>query len=72
MNTIFSFKWRRTLQPTHCPHCGCVTNLYKQSNREQLCTDLPVHGKRVGLLIKRQRYKCRRNWRRAIIGPFPP
>nr|WP_317954630.1 transposase family protein [Paenibacillus chitinolyticus] len=45
--------------PSHCPHCGCVANLYKHSNREQLCMDLPIHGKRVGLLIKRQRYKCR-------------
>ncbi len=45
--------------PSHCPHCGCVANLYKHSNREQLCIDLPFHGKRVGLLIKRQRYKCR-------------
>ncbi|WP_237172627.1 transposase family protein [Paenibacillus lutimineralis] len=22
--------------PSHCPHCGCVANLYKHSNREQL------------------------------------
>ncbi|MGG4554335.1 transposase family protein [Paenibacillus humicus] len=62
-----------TNTPTYSlPSCGCVTKLYKHSNREQLCTDSPIHGKRVGLLIKRQRYKCRRNWRRAIIGPFPP
>ncbi|GMX64915.1 hypothetical protein Elgi_41840 [Paenibacillus elgii] len=45
--------------PSLCPHCGCVANLYKHSNREQLCMDLPIHGKRVGLHIKRQRYKCR-------------
>jgi transposase len=45
--------------PSYCPHCGAVANLYKHSNREQLCMDLPIHGKRVGLLIKRQRYKCR-------------
>lgn len=45
--------------PSHCPHCGCVANLYKHGNRDQLCMDLPIHGKRVGLLFKRQRYKCR-------------
>jgi transposase len=45
--------------PSICPHCGCVANLYKHNNREQLCMDLQIHGKRVGLLIKRQRYKCR-------------
>lgn len=45
--------------PSHCPHCGCVANLYKHDNREQLCMDLPIHGKRVGLRIRRQRYRCR-------------
>ncbi|WP_240464318.1 transposase family protein [Paenibacillus apiarius] len=32
--------------PSSCPHCGCVANLYKHSNREQLFMDLPIHGKR--------------------------
>ncbi len=45
--------------PLACPHCGYETNLYKHGNREQLSMDLPIHGKRVGLLIKRQRYRCR-------------
>lgn len=45
--------------PSFCPHCGAVANHYKHSNRDQLCMDFPIHGKRVGLLIKRQRYKCR-------------
>ncbi|WP_127483581.1 ISL3 family transposase [Paenibacillus ehimensis] len=45
--------------PLACPHCGCKANLYKHGNREHVCMDLPIHGKRVGLLIKRQRYRCR-------------
>jgi transposase len=45
--------------PSYCPHCGSVANLYRHSNREQLIMDLPIHGKRVGLLLKRLRYKCR-------------
>ncbi|CAH1199246.1 ISL3 family transposase [Paenibacillus sp. JJ-223] len=45
--------------PLACPHCGCIANLYKHDSREQVCMDLPIHGKRVGLLIKRQRYRCR-------------
>ncbi|MDR7318936.1 ISL3 family transposase [Brevibacillus nitrificans] len=45
--------------PFVCPHCGCVANLYKHSKRDQLVMDLPIHGKRVGLIVKRQRYKCR-------------
>ncbi|UYO07977.1 ISL3 family transposase [Paenibacillus sp. PSB04] len=45
--------------PLACPHCGCIANLYKHDSREQNCMDLPLHGKRVSLLIKRQRYCCR-------------
>ncbi len=45
--------------PSACPHCGCVSNLYRYGKREQLFMDLPIHGKRVGLLIHRQRYQCR-------------
>ncbi|WP_081890322.1 ISL3 family transposase [Paenibacillus tyrfis] len=45
--------------PSACPHCGCNANLYKHDNRGQVCMDLPIHGKCVGLLIKRQRYRCR-------------
>ncbi|MEK4356305.1 transposase [Paenibacillus sp. FSL M7-1455] len=48
-----------TSPPSSCPHCGCVANLYKHSSREQICMDLPIRGKRVGLCIKRQRYRCR-------------
>lgn len=45
--------------PSTCPHCGRLANLQKHGNREQICMDLPIHGKRVELLIKRQRYRCR-------------
>ncbi|GIO14304.1 hypothetical protein J19TS2_38590 [Cohnella xylanilytica] len=45
--------------PLSCPHCGCRANLYKHASREQICMDLPIRGKRVGLLIKRRRYRCR-------------
>jgi transposase len=55
----FQIKLETSSPPSACPHCGCVANLYKHGNREHICMDLPIHGKRVGLLIKRQRYKCR-------------
>lgn len=45
--------------PSHCPKCGIIPNLYKHGKKEQLFFDLPMHAKRVGLIIKRQRYKCR-------------
>ena len=36
-----------------------MANLYKHDNREQLYMEFPIHGKRVGLLMKRRRYRCR-------------
>lgn len=48
-----------TSSPSHCPKCGAIPNLYKHGKKEQPFFDLPMHTKRVGLIIKRQRYKCR-------------
>ena len=45
--------------PSHCPKCGTVPNLYKHGKKEQLFFDLPMHAKRVGIYVNRQRYKCR-------------
>uniref|UniRef100_UPI00147384A4 transposase family protein n=1 Tax=Salipaludibacillus agaradhaerens TaxID=76935 RepID=UPI00147384A4 len=33
--------------------------MYKHGKKEQLFVDLPMHAKRVGIYVKRQRYKCR-------------
>ncbi len=45
--------------PTVCPRCG-VENpaVYKHDVREQEFMDAPVHGMRVHLIVKRQRYRC--------------
>src|SRR5690625_1555624 len=53
--------WIQLLHPPpfHCPTCGIVPNLYKHCKKEQLFFDLPMRAKRVGLIIKRQRYRCR-------------
>ena len=48
-----------TLPPSHCPKCGTVANLYKHGKKQQLYFDLPMHAKRVGIYVNRQRYKCR-------------
>lgn len=45
--------------PSHCPKCGTIANLYKHGLKQQLFFDLPMHAKRVGIYVKRQRYKCR-------------
>jgi len=45
--------------PSYCPKCGTVANLYKHGKKQQLFFDLPMHAKRIGIFVKRQRYKCR-------------
>lgn len=47
-----------TPPPSHCPKCGTFPNFYKRGKKDQLFFDLPMHGKRVGLITKRQRYRC--------------
>jgi len=48
-----------TEKPDYCPHCGDITtNFIKNGTKKQLFMDLPIHAKRVGIMIKRQRYKC--------------
>jgi len=43
-----------------CPHCGSIgANLSKYGKKRQVFMDLPMHGKRVGIIIDRQRYLCK-------------
>lgn len=49
-------------EPSACIHCGkgqlFAGKLYRHGTREQLLMDLPSHGKRVGILLTRARYRC--------------
>lgn len=56
----YRFLVETTLPPsTYCPKCGTIANLYKHGKKKQLFFDLPMHAKRVGIYVNRQRYKCR-------------
>lgn len=44
--------------PSLCPQCG-FSNIYKHGIKKQLFMDLAMHGKRVGIVVERQRYICR-------------
>jgi transposase len=46
-------------EPSACLSCGSVTPLYRFGKKSQLFLDLPIHAKRVGILVQRQRYRCR-------------
>jgi transposase len=48
-----------TIAPTVCVRCGVVEpSLKRHGFQKQRFMDTPMHGKRVGILVKRQRYKC--------------
>lgn len=42
-----------------CTHCGVVDDYQRFGKKEHLFMDTPIHGKRVGILIERQRYRCK-------------
>lgn len=45
--------------PFCCPHCGTYKpNLTRFGRKKQLFMDLPIHAKRVGIVVNRQRYRC--------------
>lgn len=49
-----------TPPPDVCPRCGVENpSIYKHDVRKQEFMDTPVHGKRVHLIVQRQRYMCR-------------
>jgi transposase len=49
--------------PKACPRCGVVSpKLYNYGGKEQVFMDLPIHGKRTGILCQRNRYKLRASW----------
>jgi transposase len=48
-----------TPPPSACPRCGLADPpLYKHDVRTQEFMDTPLHGKRVHLIVRRQRYVC--------------
>ena len=57
--------------PQFCPHCGCIDpTLQKYGIKKQLFMDIPMHGKSTGILVKRQRYKCK-ECNTTFLEPLP-
>lgn len=55
--------------PTSCIFCGTVGELRPYGVREQRFMDLPIHAKRVGILVGRRRFKCH-SCGRTFIEPL--
>lgn len=57
--------------PTYCPKCHILTaKVYKHGTTKQLLMDLPVHGKRVGITLIRDRYRCQ-DCGKTFVRPLP-
>lgn len=49
----------KPVPPDVCPRCGVENpRVYKHDQQEQTFMDTPMHGKRVGVQVIRQRYRC--------------
>lgn len=63
-----------TPEPERCIHCGhgdlFAEKLYRHGTRDQLLMDLPSHGKRVGILLTRNRYRCQ-DCGKTFLQPLP-
>jgi transposase len=46
-------------EPVACIRCGVIGKVYRHGVKKQRFMDLPIHGKRVGIMVHRQRYHCR-------------
>lgn len=69
-----------TVEPVACTHCGrgrLFNKLYRHGTRPQLLMDVPTHGKRVGIVLHRIRYRCqdcgnmRSEWDVDVSSPVP-
>jgi transposase len=57
--------------PFYCTYKGCYgTDFIKFGSKEVLYMDLPIHAKRVGVLFKQQRYKCKECERTFRYTPY--
>lgn len=54
---------------SQCPHCGS-TDLKRFGRRNVLFMDMPALGKRVGVEVQRQRYRCD-GCKRVSLQPLP-
>lgn len=55
----YTIKARYTVLPTVCLSCGVINpRLHRYGTKQQPFRDLPIHGKKVRLLVQRKKWKC--------------
>ena len=55
---LYRIEAEATGKTSVCPHCGS-DRLYRHGIQEQLINDCPMHGRRVLIALRRQRWRCR-------------
>jgi transposase len=53
----YRFTAEYTIHAIGCPKCSSFL-LHRFGTKDKLVMDVPIHGKRVGILVQRQRYRC--------------
>jgi len=59
-----------TIVTSPCPACGTFLPAYRFGKLEQLFLDTPMYGKHIGILVQRQRYRCR-ECRKTFVQALP-
>ena len=58
-NDIYMIGARYTIMPSACPQCGVMfPRLHRFGRKHQEYKDLPIHGKRVVLIVEHSRFRC--------------
>jgi transposase len=65
----FSIEAELMAPPSCCMHCGSGL-LYKHERISRLIMDIPIRGKRVGIVLQQRRYRCRA-CNRSFFEQFP-
>jgi transposase len=58
-----------TIPPRSCPTCQSL-DFRRHGTREPIFMDVPIHGKRAGVQVIRQRYRCK-SCNGVFIDPIP-
>jgi len=66
----YSIHAKYTPEPIACIRCGVIGQTYRHGIKKQRFMDLPIHNKRVGLIVYRQRYRCRA-CKKTSFQPLP-
>lgn len=69
-STEFRVEGSYSLEPTTCPKCGTIDQLYKHGTLDVVVRDAPLWGKPLHVTVHRKRYRCR-SCGGTFVQPLP-